>query len=87
MHRDDPNSATAFLYSVMHNRELPISDRVKAAAALMEVECAQPRSRRKGRKLVEPPPVVIRIPSLPSAAFARAEERQRVKLTLLKGHG
>jgi hypothetical protein len=86
MHNDD-TSATAFLYSVMHNRELPISDRVKAAAALMDIECAQPRSRRKGRKLVEPPSVVIRIPPLPSAACLRAEERQRARLTLIKGHG
>ena len=88
MNRDDPRiSSTDFLRCCMHDRSLPISLRVSAAAALLEVECAQPRSRRKGKRIVEPPSVVIRIPPLPSAAFCRAEERQRANLTLIKGHG
>ncbi len=85
---NDPNiTSTEFLREVMNSRDVAIEDRVKAAAALMEIECTQPRSRRKGRKLVEPPSVVIRIPPLPSAALLRAEERQRARLTLIKGHG
>ena len=85
---NQPNiTSTQFLREVMHSPDVSISDRVKAAAALMEIECVAPRSRRKGKRIVEPASVVVKIPDLPSAACARAEERQRANLTLIKGHG
>ena len=84
-HVIDHQDAPALNGRVMRDPTIPLSFRVAAAAALLQIEGAQPR--RKGRKLVELPSVVIRIPPLPSAACLRAEERQRVRLTLIKGHG
>jgi hypothetical protein len=82
----DDTSATAFLYSIMHDPGAAIEHRVACAIALLPFEHAQPRTK-KGKRIIEPPPVVIKIPPLPSAAMLRAEERQRTNLTLIKGHG
>jgi hypothetical protein len=87
MNRDDPHtSATDFLRSIMHDPSIPLSFRVDAAIALLPFEHAQPRTK-KGKRIIQPPSVVIKIPPLPSAAMLRAEERQRTNLTLIKGHG
>ncbi len=86
VNRDDPRTTSAdFLRSIMHDPSLPLSYRLDAAIALLPIEHAQPRP--KGKRIAEAPAYTIRIPPLPSAAFARAEERRRARMTLVKGCG
>lgn len=59
---DNPDlSSVQFLREVMHSREVALVDRVKATGCLAEIECMAPRPRTKGRKLDEPPSLVIKI--------------------------
>jgi hypothetical protein len=83
MHYDDPGlRPVEFLRCIMHDRNAPIADRVRAATALMEIEPNGPPQPSLTIRLQVSPELINGIQSYCASIQSFADEQQAFFLSL-----